>query len=264
MHRLGFAALFLCLALTACSPAGAQPPNDVTAPVAHLQATIAEVVMPAITETREAIAQVVPAPATLPAERDSLAARLIIRWEVTSAAVYTRKYQGVIWPGGASGPTWGIGADGGQMTRSEIRSDWQAHPQVARLETTVGIAGTEARDRVRDGEWRDIRTPYVLAEQVFTDVALPEYTAAARRALGPGFDALDPGSRAALKSLGYNRGWSFTGDRRREMRVIRDDCVPAADSQCIARELRSMCRLWPDQAGLCNRRFDEAAVALGS
>jgi hypothetical protein len=249
----------------ACGGVAAQPPaSDVSAPVAHLRATIAQVVVPAVANAREVVAEVAPAPApVLLFEHDALAARLIIRWEVSSAAAYTRNYQGVIWPGGASGPTWGIGADGGQMTRSEIRNDWQAHPQVGRLETTAGIAGTEARDRVRDGTWRDVRTPYPLAEQVFIDVALPIYTAAARRALGPGFDQLDTGSRAALKSLGYNRGWSFTGDRRAEMRVIRDRCVPAADSQCIARELRSMCRLWPDQAGLCNRRRDEAAVALG-
>lgn len=111
-------------------------------------------------------------------------------------------------------------------------------------------------------EWVDIKTPYDYAERVFTEATLPAYTAAARRALGPEFDDLNDGAHAALVSLGYNRGWSMSGPRRAHMRTIRDECVPALDSQCIARELNAMCDLWPQTPGLCNRRKDEARTAL--
>lgn len=111
-------------------------------------------------------------------------------------------------------------------------------------------------------EWVDIKTPFDYANRVFTETTLPAYTAAARRALGPEFDDLDNGAHAALVSLGYNRGWSMTGPRRAHMRAIRDECVPALDSQCIARELNAMCDLWPQTPGLCNRRRDEARTAL--
>lgn len=209
---------------------------------------------------REAVQPAAPARGFVPITRaDELATRLIVRWEVTSPATYTRSYEGVIWPGGASGPTWGIGYDGGHQTRLVIEQDWKAHPQVLRLVATSSITGQEARTRLP--EWRGVRTPYSLAEQVFTQASLPQYQRAARRAVGPGYDDLSPGAQAALASLGYNRGWSILGNRRIQMRKIAKVCVPARDEPCIARELRDMCQLWagtPNGAGLCARRNDEA------
>ena len=127
------------------------------------------------------------------------------------------------------------------------------------------IAGQEARTRLP--EWRGVRTPYALAEQVFTQASLPQYQRAARRAVGPGYDDLSPGAQAALTSLGYNRGWSILGNRRIQMRKIAKVCVPARDEPCIARELREMCQLWAgtaNGAGLCARRQDEARYVEGT
>lgn len=56
----------------------------------------------------------------------------------------------------------------------------------------------------------------------------------------------------------------MAGDSRREMKTIRDVCLPASDSACVARELRSMCRLWRGtsiEAGLCARREAEAKLS---
>lgn len=268
------AAVLLACALSACDEA-------TSAPAGEAQASVARVVTPVAVAVRGAVESVVApesdsdqrsARSDVPVDmgndgrdgvggdaRQRLATALIVRWEVTSPAAYARKYQGVIWPGGASGPTWGIGYDGGHQTPWRIHDDWAAHPSVRHLESTSGVVGHEAQRRI--AEWVEVRTPFALAERVFTDSTLPSYTAAARRALGPAFDDLDEGDHAALVSLGYNRGWSTTGPRRSEIRVIRDQCVPARDSECVARQLESMCRLWPDTPGLCNRRKDEARTA---
>lgn len=240
--------------------------GSATGAAVPMQAEVAAAVVPAIVAAQTEIQDDMPASAeqkpSLADMCDSLTADFIVRWEITSPQVYSRKYQGVIWPGGGSGPTWGVGYDGGQVTMRDIRSDWNAHPQVERLETTAGIAGDYAQARVRAGDWRGVTTPFPLARIVFTASTLPSYTSAARRALGKGYDGLPCGSRIALRSLGYNRGWQMSGDRRREMRVIRDTCVPNQDAACIAAQLQSMKRLWPDVPGLQARRSDEARIAL--
>lgn len=242
----------LLLLLTACTQ---------TQKAEVAQVTLAPAVVPAAVYVTEALQEIIPpAPIPPPPSCAPMATGLIVRWEVTSPAVYERRYQGVIWPGGSSGPTWGVGYDGGQATRIDIRRDWEPHPQADRLETTSGVAGQAARDRVGAGEWRGVLTPYPLAESVFQAASLPSYTASARRAF-PGFEELPCGAQAALTSIVYNRGGQMEGDRRLEMREIRDRCVPAGDTACIAHEVESMCRLWPTTPGLCARRKDEARTA---
>jgi hypothetical protein len=187
---------------------------------------------------------------------------LVTRWEVGGQKLYTRKWQGVIWPGGASGPTWGIGYDGGHQTRLDIVRDWAEHEARSQLATTSGVTGRVAQARLP--EWAGIRTPYPFAAEIFKKVSAPQYAASARRALGPGFVSLPSGTQCALISLGYNRGWSMGGSRRVEMATIRDQCVPQQSPQCVAAQLRSMKRLWPTVPGLQNRREDEARVAEGT
>ena len=190
------------------------------------------------------------------------AAALIIRWEVTSPAFYRKRLELPIWPGGASGVTWGIGYDGAHATAATIRDDWHAHGQVERLASTTGISGTRARDVLP--RYRDIVTPFEHAADVFENRSLIEYERRAERAFRNGFVDLRPGACSALVSLTYNRGASMTGDSRREMRALRDGCIPKQDYSCIARELRSMCRLWRgtvNEKGLCARREAEALLA---
>ncbi|MGH8074275.1 MAG: hypothetical protein ACREO4_09395 [Lysobacter sp.] len=189
------------------------------------------------------------------------AAALTLRWEVTSPAFYRKRLELPIWPGGASGVTWGIGYDGGHQTRAVIVDDWLAHAAAERLGTTAGITGQRARSILP--QYRDIPTSFDLASRVFEDRSLVEYERRAERAFREGFVDLRPNACAALISLVYNRGAAMTGDSRREMRNIRDDCVPKQDYACVAREIRAMKRLWRgtvNENGLSARREAEAIL----
>ena len=222
----------------------------VTEPLLAAQAALAD------------LTPVLPPPEPRDAACRRAAAALTLRWEVSSPAFYRKRLERPIWPGGASGVTWGIGYDGAHATAVTIRDDWQAHGQVERLASTTGISGTRARDALP--RYRDIITPFEHAADVFENRSLIEYERRAERAFRDGFVDLRPGACSALVSLVYNRGASMTGDSRREMRVLRDDCIPKQDYACIARELRSMCRLWRgtvNEKGLCARREAEAVLA---
>ncbi|UZW62754.1 hypothetical protein [Lysobacter enzymogenes] len=283
MHRPDACLLLagaLIALLAACNaPVGkqVQTPQVVTTPasvaaqvdavVEYAQSTVADVVAPVAVEAREVVQAVVPPPVqTLPPQVSPAAVDLIVRWEVTSESRYTRSLLWPVWPGGASGITWGIGYDGGLQTERDIRSAWSAHPAVDRLAATAGLVGERAK--VALPQYRDIATSYPLAYGVFADVSLPAYRASARSAFrSTPFDALPADAQGALVSLVYNRGASMTGSRNTEKRTIRDECLPAADVRCIATQLRAMCRLWagtPNGLGLCNRRKDEARLAEAS
>lgn len=237
---------------------------------ATAQAAVAEQIVPAVVAVRTTVQELLPPKATVPAPLATrivdpsvdIASRLILRWEITSQRVYERKYMGIVCPPSPSGPTWGVGYDGGTQTALDIGRDWREHPQVEDLKTTSGqVAAKCAPSKARLGH---IRTRYALAYGVFRDSTLPSYKAAARRRLGASYDSLSPQHQAGLDDLGYNRGWSLLGSRREEMREIVQVCVPALDAQCTATQLRKMCRLWPDTPGLCNRRLDEATVVTSN
>jgi len=233
------------------------------------QAAVSAAIAPAVVAVREAVptlppepvlpvATATPAPTVYPGAVD-----LIVEFEVSSPGYYGARLAGVYYPGGASGPTWGIGYDGGHQTSGVILRDWQLHEARERLAESAGVTGTVARDRI--GDWQGISTPYRYAYRVFADVSVPEYHRRAQRAFGDALGNLPPPAEGALVSLVYNRGGSMTGNARREMRAIRDECLPAADVVCVARELRAMCRLWegtPNGPGLCRRRDAEADLSL--
>lgn len=191
-----------------------------------------------------------------------LAADLMVRWEVTSVARYNRALRWPVWPGGASGVTWGVGYDGGHQVPRVIADDWAAHTAVDRLTGTAGLTGGAAKAALP--RFRDIDTPYSLAYQVFRERSLIEYERKAARAFRVALADLPPGVCAALTSLVYNRGTSMSGDSRREMKTIRDRCLPNHDYSCVAGQIRAMSRLWvgtPNEVGLRNRRNDEARYA---
>lgn len=237
---------------------------DVVVPaVLQAQANTAEVAVPAIVRVQEFIQSALPEPA-VPAEPlvSPAGVAFIVRWEIGSAAAYTRKFQAPVWPGGASGATIGIGDDLGYQTAYMIGASWRAHPQLERLLPATGVVGQQAQALVNT--MRDVRTPYAYAEQVFAESVLPRYHALTRRTFENGWDGLSPTARDALVSTVYNRGAAMTGKRRTEMRVLRDVCVPAQDYACMAAQYRSMCRLWtgtPNGKGLCDRYAATARLA---
>ena len=260
--------------------APAVPPTPVTAPAVAQEAVVAAEPLP---EAASAASAVVRGPVTAaiealepltpvaappePVDARSAACRraaaaLIIRWEITSPARYDRALRYPVWPGGASGVTWGVGYDGGHQTRSVIADDWQAHVGRDRLVQTAGLTGATAKAALP--AYRDIETAYDYAAEVFETRSLVEYERRTDRAFRNGFTDLRPNACAALVSLVYNRGAAMSGDNRREMRNIRDRCVPAQDYACIAREIRSMSRLWRgtvNENGLTARRESEAQLA---
>lgn len=190
------------------------------------------------------------------------ARELIVRWEVGGQSRYSAQLERPIWPGGASGVTWGIGYDGGHQHPDTILRDWAAHPAAPRLATTAGVTGTAARAILP--RYRDIIVSWSDAIRVLDQRSIPIYRAQARRAYGRAFDAAPGPVQAALVSEVYNRGPGMAGSRRAERRVIRDVCLPARDAECVARQLELSCRVWagtPNGPGLCNRRRDEARVA---
>ncbi len=186
-----------------------------------------------------------------PSERAIVA---IIGWEVGSPDEYETRPE---WPGGDSGITIGIGYDLGYETT--FRTDWQAHlpaGAVARLATLRGLIGAPAMRSI--GALRDIVVPFEAASAVFRERTLPRETARTL-AVFPGAEALSGDSFGALVSLVFNRGASLDGDRRSEMRGIRD--ALAQDRACLVPEmLRGMKRLWPNTPGLQRRRDGEALL----
>lgn len=223
--------------------------------------------VPAVLTVRDATAQAVgeasepePEPQTDDATGQATA-DLIVRWEIGSRARYQA---GVTCPGGGSGPTIGIGYDLGTQTAAQIARDWAWHPAVDTLVTASGKVGPAAC-----AAWRKahpgIRVEYEVALNVFRMHDLPRYRAMAARSYANGWAGLSGWHQGGLVSNGYNRGFSVLGERRREMRAIRDDCVPAGDAGCSAEQLRASCRVWkgtPIYAGLCSRRKDEARFVV--
>lgn len=274
--------LLVAIGLTACDSAAtaATPPPpaagdahgtaviEATGPAEPVQDAVAAAVGPAVVALQESvqtiasIASIQPAtPAISPA-----AVALIVRWEVTSESLYSRRYESPLWPGGASGVTWGIGYDGGHQTRQRIGQDWSAHEAAARLQATSGITGAAAKPLA--GQLSDVRVPFAMASGVFEQASLPQYRASARRSFGAErFDGIPADAQGGLVSLVYNRGAGMAGPARSEMRAIRDECLPGGDLPCIAAQIRSMCRLWRGtflEAGLCARREDEARLVEGA
>jgi len=266
MNRALAIAVFAAL-ITGCSRPSlpiTEPAPSAQAPVevAAAQADVAATVAPAVVDLRSAVDALAPAPPAPACQTHPDAVALVVRYEVTSETYYTAHLLAPVWPGESSGVTWGIGYDGGQQTRSRIAADWQAHTQVDRLVATSGIVGTPAKALVPG--LADVRTPYSYASSVFADATLPSYCSLAARTFARGWDALPPRVQGALTATIYNRGAGMQGDRRREMRELRDECVPAGDVQCIARELRSMVRLWTGttiEAGMRARYEATAALA---
>lgn len=253
-------------AATAVDEAVAQASEAVAEQAEEVQSTGAATTTPLVLAMREAVDSITTEPLPEPVTSiDPAVVALVVRWEVGSPAQYVRKYQGVICPGGASGPTVGIGDDLGHQTPQEIHRRWSWHPDVDRMVTASGQVGPEKCNAWRAAH-RDIRVGYDDAIRVFTRYSWPTYQAMAERAYRNGWAALTSNHQGSLTSNGYNRGFSFLGSRRTEMRHVRDTCVPGNDAPCTAGQLRASCRVWDSQPGirkgLCARRYAEADFSL--
>lgn len=192
------------------------------------------------------------------------AVELIVSEEVTSPAVYNKRYFGLSWPGGDSGVTIGIGYDLGYQSEQSIENDWVKEIgayQVSILKMFAGLRGEKARIAKATNKMAAmISIPYQAAYNVFIKVSLPRYAKAALR-IYPGLDELTPDAIGAIVSLVYNRGTSLEGTRRIEMKAI-VPLVAAKDYTGIAYQVDKSKKLWNN--GLVQRREREAALVRGS
>jgi hypothetical protein len=185
----------------------------------------------------------------------------IIEYEVSSAAIYEKKYQKPIFPGAESGVTIGIGYDLGHNTKTAIDADWRGKIPDADLELLKAVAGAKGeKAKSLCAELKSVSVPFGAACEVFYVCTLPRY-AKDTRAVYPGVEKLPADAQGALLSLIYNRGSSLAGDRRKEMKEI---CalVAAKDLKGIAEQIAAMKRLWDKTKlpGLHARRDDEALL----
>ncbi len=153
---------------------------------------------------------------------------MIVGFEVSSEAVYEKKYRGPIWPGFKSGVTIGIGYDIGQTGAAVVQADWSgviSDAMLAALKTAVGVTGPAAQQRAAQLKGQ-VDVPFSAAIKVHSDRVIPRWVAVVEKALGPNTSSLSPDCLGALVSLTYNRGPSFSkaGPRYEEMRAIKD-CV---------------------------------------
>jgi hypothetical protein len=195
-------------------------------------------------------------------EPSKAAIDMIVAFEVTSEAVYRKKYQHPEWPGGASGVTIGIGYDVGYVTITTLKRDWAgAIPDtiIEALRPAVGVKGPPAKALALELA-DDVTVPWEPAIAVFARAILPRYSRQTRAAL-PNTDMLSGDSFGALVSLTFNRGASFAkpGERYKEMRAIKSH-MGSRNFAAIPDELRAMQRIWPNVAGLQRRRREEARL----
>jgi peptidoglycan hydrolase-like protein with peptidoglycan-binding domain len=181
----------------------------------------------------------------------------IARLEVSSSKMYRQVYCHPTLPPEASGITIGIGYDLRFASRASFEADWGASVpagDVDRLEAAFGRIGSEALR----ASLSDLTIPLNVAMPVYLKRNLPQHLDLTRT-IYPQVDRLPPSRRTALVSLVFNRGTKLDGDRRREMRAVRD-LLAAGDLDPVADEFESMTRLWDPRSGLITRRRDEAKL----
>ena len=193
---------------------------------------------------------------------------LILEFEVGGGEPYYNKFlKNPAWPGEQSGVTIGVGYDLGYVNKTEFTNDWKDLPQkdFDRLYKVVGIKGIAAKNLIR--ELRDISIPWDLALKVFNNKTVTKFYNLTQQTF-PNFDNLPEDAKGGLVSLVFNRGNALQGDRRREMKLIRDGMklVSVYDQKAlsfIANQIRNMKRIWIGgsiEKGMSRRRDAEAKL----
>jgi len=193
---------------------------------------------------------------------------LILEFEVGGGENYYNKFlKNPVWPGEQSGVTIGIGYDVGYVNKSEFSNDWKDLPQkdFDRLYKVVGVKGYQAKELAR--RLKDIIIPWELGLKVFMNKTIKKFYDLTQKTF-PNFDKLPDDAKGGLVSLVFNRGSALEGDRRREMKVIRDIMSKTQNfdekilSQ-ISDQIRKMKRIWIGgsiEKGMSRRRDAEAKI----
>ena len=189
--------------------------------------------------------------------------KLLFDYEVGGGESYYNKYLSKFtWPAGASGPTIGVGIDCAYYSKDELANIFSFLPQkqvslIQGASGKTGEAGKEYTKKLRDA---GISVSWQQAQSIFEKTTWPKFAKLAERTF-PSLDQLCDDAYGALVSLVFNRGGSLSGESRSEMREIKN-IVPQKDYSEIAKQLRSMKRLWANKNmdGLVRRREAEAKL----
>jgi hypothetical protein len=193
---------------------------------------------------------------------------LILEFEVGGGENYYNKFlKNPAWPEGQSGVTIGVGYDLGYVNKAEFSQDWKGLPKETfdRLYKVVGIKGYNAKNLIRG--LKDITIPWDLALKVFNNKTVTKFYNLTKQTF-PNFDNLPEDAKGGLVSLVFNRGAALEGDRRREMKLIRDGMkiTNTFDQKAltfIANQIRNMKRIWIGgsiEKGMSRRRDAEAKL----
>jgi hypothetical protein len=193
---------------------------------------------------------------------------LILEFEVGGGENYYNKFlKNPAWPEGQSGVTIGVGYDLGYVNKSEFSEDWKELPKEIfdRLYKVVGIKGYNAKNLIRG--LRDIIIPWELSLQVFNNKTIAKFWNLTKDTF-PNFDKMPEDAKGGLVSLVFNRGNALEGDRRREMKLIRDgmritNTFDQKSLSFIANQIRNMKRIWAGgsiEKGMNRRRDAEAKL----
>ena len=193
---------------------------------------------------------------------------LILEFEVGGGENYYNKFlKNPAWPEGQSGVTIGVGYDLGYVNKTEFSEDWKDLPKEIfdRLYKVVGIKGYNAKNLIRG--LRDISIPWDLSLKVFNNKTVTKFYNLTKDTF-PNFDKMPEDAKGGLVSLVFNRGNALEGDRRREMKLIRDGMkiTNTFDQKAlsfIANQIRNMKRIWAGgsiEKGMNRRRDAEAKL----
>src|SRR5690606_6265736 len=144
----------------------------------------------------------------------------IAREEVSSPAMYRKRYRRPVWPTERSGITIGIGYDLQFVDMDQLCADWAdmlGMDICKALEPCLGRRGSRALMQ----SIAHVDVPLPAAVFVFLRRMLPSHIGTTRRTY-PTLDRLPAARRTALVSLVFNRGGSLRGETRREMLRIRE------------------------------------------
>lgn len=188
---------------------------------------------------------------------------LLLKYETGGGKSYYDKYLSKFtWPGGASGPTIGIGIDCGYYTAEELENmfSFLEKEHIELIKNASGKKGAAGKEYTKVLRKHGITVNWEKAEELFTEYTWPKFTRLAERAF-PDLSKLHPDAYGAIVSIVFNRGTSMKGDSRKEMRNIRAH-VPDKNYKKIAQEIRNMKRLWVGKNldGLLARRDAEAKL----
>jgi len=186
---------------------------------------------------------------------------LLLKYEVGGGKAYYDKYLSKFtWPGGASGPTIGIGIDCAYYTKTELSNIFKFLPsdEIKLIQGSVGKTGESGKEYTKVLRNHGITVNWENSFEIFKTITWTKFTKLTEKTF-PGVKELKDDAYGAIVSLVFNRGTSLKGPSRLEMRKIKE-LIPNKDYVGIATQFRKMKRLWVGKGldGLLERRDSEA------